>query len=188
MVHPALRCERVIDGFKFDRGLDLTGYEDGTENPQGDAAVSAALVGDTGGGLDGSSYVAVQQWVHSLDRFEAMEQDEQDNVIGRRLSDNEELEEAPDSAHVKRTEQESFDPPAFVVRRSLPWADASREGLMFVAFGKSLDAFEVQLRRMMGLEDGVTDALFTFTRPISGSYFWCPPTADGKLDLTAIGL
>lgn len=188
MVHPALRCERVIDGFKFDRGLDLTGYEDGTENPQGDAAVSAALVGDTGGGLDGSSYVAVQQWVHSLDRFEAMEQDEQDNVIGRRLSDNEELEEAPDSAHVKRTEQESFDPPAFVVRRSLPWADASREGLMFVAFGESLDAFEVQLRRMMGLEDGVTDALFTFTRPISGSYFWCPPTADGKLDLTAIGL
>ena len=108
--------------------------------------------------------------------------------IGRRLSDNEELEAAPISAHVKRTEQESFDPPAFVVRRSLPWADAGREGLMFVAFGKSLDAFEAQLRRMIGLEDGVIDGLFSFTRPISGSYFWCPPTADGKLDLAGIGM
>ncbi|WP_241236141.1 hypothetical protein, partial [Pseudomonas aeruginosa] len=25
-------------------------------------------------------------------------------------------------------------------------------------------------------------------RPISGSYFWCPPMADGRLDLSALGL
>ncbi|WP_260480288.1 hypothetical protein, partial [Pseudomonas aeruginosa] len=25
-------------------------------------------------------------------------------------------------------------------------------------------------------------------RPISGSYFWCPPLADGRLDLSALGL
>lgn len=188
LVSPAFRCARVVDGFKFDRGLDLTGYEDGTENPQGDRAVAAAIVQETGRGMDGSSFVATQQWVHSLDRFDAMTQDERDNTIGRRLSDNEELEAAPTSAHVKRTEQESFDPPAFVVRRSMPWADASREGLMFVAFGKSLYAFEAQLRRMTGQEDGVIDGLFRFTRPISGSYFWCPPTVDGKLDLTAVGM
>ncbi|WP_241236226.1 hypothetical protein, partial [Pseudomonas aeruginosa] len=23
---------------------------------------------------------------------------------------------------------------------------------------------------------------------ISGSYFWCPPMADGRLDLSALGL
>ena len=44
----------------------------------------------------------------------------------------------------------------------------------FVAFGKSFDAFEAQLRRMVGAEDGVTDALFQFTKPVFGSYFWCP--------------
>jgi hypothetical protein len=33
------------------------------------------------------------------------------------------------------------------VRRSMPWADAASEGLMFVAFGHSFDAFEAQLRR-----------------------------------------
>ena len=39
-----------------------------------------------------------------------------------------------------------------------------------------------------GQEDGVTDGLFRFTRPLTGSYFWCPPVAGGKLDLGAVGL
>jgi putative iron-dependent peroxidase len=180
--------DRVVDGFKYDRGLDLTGYEDGTENPQGDDAVDAAIVRGAGSALDGSSFVAVQQWLHDLDRFEAMPESERDNIIGRRLSDNAELEDAPISAHVKRTAQESFDPDAFVVRRSMPWALAGGEGLMFVAFGESLCAFEAQLRRMAGQEDRVIDGLFRFTRPISGSYFWCPPLSNGRLELAALGL
>ena len=187
-LRPAFRCDRVVDGFKYDRGLDLTGYEDGTENPEGEAAVEAAIVASAGSGLDGSSFVATQQWLHDLDHFESLPPDQRDDIIGRRITDNEEFEDAPFSAHVKRTAQESFDPEAFVVRRSMPWADAAGAGLMFVAFGKSLDAFEVQLRRMTGLEDGVVDGLFRFTRPISGSYFWCPPVASGVLDLSAIGL
>ncbi|MHA1538011.1 MAG: Dyp-type peroxidase [Alphaproteobacteria bacterium] len=193
VVDPAFRCERLVDGFKYGAGLDLTGYEDGTENPEGEEALAAAFVEGAGPALDGSSFVAVQQWVHDLDRFAGKPQGERDNIIGRRRSDNEELADAPETAHVKRTEQESFDPPAFVLRRSMPWADAAGggrggEGLMFVAFGKSFDAFEAQLRRMAGQEDGKIDALFDFTRPISGSYFWCPPLAGGKLKLAAIGL
>ena len=71
----------VVDAFKYQTGLDLTGYEDGTENPTGDAAVQAALV-----------------------------------------------------------------------------------------------------------QDGVTDALFRFTRPLSGSYFWCPPLQGQRLDLSRLGI
>ena len=188
LLEPAFRLDRLVDGFKYEDGRDLTGYEDGTENPDGEAAIEAAILDGAGPGLDGSSFVAVQQWVHDLDRFEALAQGEQDNIIGRRLSDNEELDDAPASAHVKRTAQESFEPEAFVLRRSMPWADADGEGLMFVAFGKSFDAFEAQLRRMTGEEDGITDGLFRFTRPVTGSYFWCPPLADGKLDLSALGI
>jgi porphyrinogen peroxidase len=180
--------DRLVDGFKYDTGRDLTGYIDGTENPEGQAAQDAALVADAAPGLGGSSFVAVQQWDHDLDHFGSLAQTDQDNIIGRRLEDNEELDDAPPSAHVKRTAQESFDPEAFVVRRSMPWADASGEGLMFVAFGKDLDAFEVQLRRMAGLDDGIVDGLFRFSRPVSGSYFWCPPVKDGHLDLSAINL
>jgi putative iron-dependent peroxidase len=179
---PDFSVSLAIDAFRYASGRDLSGYEDGTENPKGKAAVEAAVA------PDGSSFVAVQQWVHRLDALEAMSRKEQDHAIGRSRSTNAELAKAPVSAHVKRTAQESFDPPAFVLRRSMPWADARREGLVFVAFGRSFDAFEALLRRMEGEEDGVTDALFKFTRPVSGGYFWCPPVKKGRLDFGAIGL
>lgn len=187
-VSPAFQLAEVIDAFRYGKGLDLTGYEDGTENPKDDAAIEACSVSGSGPGLDGSSFVAVQQWVHDLDKFERMPSDEQDNSIGRRKSDNEELKDAPESSHVKRTAQESFDPEAFVLRRSMPWAGEHKGGLVFVAFGKSFYAFEAQLNRMVGNEDGTSDALFRFTRPVSGSYFWCPPLKNERLDLAALGL
>ena len=185
---PAFETIGVVDAFKYGRGLDLTGYEDGTENPKGKKAVEAAVVKDKRAGFGGASFVAVQQWVHDLDRFAAMPRKKQDDTIGRRKRDNKELAGAPLSAHVKRTAQESFSPEAFVLRRSMPWADATRAGLVFVAFGRSLDAFEAQLKRMVGADDGTVDALFTFTRPVTGVYFWCPPVKNGRLDFRAIGL
>ncbi|HEU0186916.1 MAG TPA: Dyp-type peroxidase [Gallionellaceae bacterium] len=183
---PALNLSHTVDAFRYKTGLDLTGYEDGTENPQGADALAASFSHSRG--IEGSSFVAVQQWTHDLARFEAMSVADQDNTIGRHKSDNEEIEDAPAAAHVKRTAQESFTPEAFVLRRSMPWADDKQAGLMFVAFGKSFDAYESLLRRMVGAEDGVVDALFRFTRPVSGSYFWCPPMRNGHLDLRAIGL
>lgn len=184
---PALRLESTLDAFQYGRSRDLTGYEDGTENPVGEAALAAALVSGQGAGRDGASFVAVQQWRHDLDRFAAMSGEQQDLTFGRRKADNEEIDAAPESAHVKRTAQESFDPEAFVLRRSMPWADANAAGLVFVAFGHSLAAFEAQLRRMVGAEDGLHDALFSFTRPITGAYFWCPPFHEGRLDLRVLG-
>jgi putative iron-dependent peroxidase len=184
---PAFETAGVIDAFKYGSGLDLTGYEDGTENPKGKKAVEAAIVQDKRAGFGGASFVAVQQWVHDLDKFAAMPRKDQDNSIGRRKTDNKELGNAPPSSHVKRTEQESFSPEAFVLRRSMPWADAARAGLVFVAFGKSFDAFEAQLKRMVGTEDGTVDALFMFTRPVTGVYLWCPPVKKGRIDLRAIG-
>jgi len=190
---PAFRLDETVDGFKHDEtpegmGRDLSGYEDGTENPDGEEAVDAAVLSGAGPQLDGSTFVAAQKWVHELSIFDKMSQTERDHTIGRRKSDNEELDDAPESAHVKRTAQEDFQPEAFVLRRSMPWADATQEGLVFVAFGRSLDAFEAQLTRMSGLEDGTVDALFRFSRPVTGGYFWCPPVKDGKLNLEAVGL
>ena len=183
----AFEVETVIDAFRYLDGRDLTGYEDGTENPTGEDAVSAAVVSGSGAGLDGSTFAAVQQWVHDLDRFESFGLREQDEVIGRRRSDNEEMEDAPEAAHVKRTEQEAFEPPAYLLRRSMAWANAAREGLVFVSFSASLDPFEALLRRMTGADDGIADHLFRFTRPVTGAYFWCPPVrADGRLDFSAV--
>ena len=44
------------------------------------------------------------------------------------------------------------------------------------------------MRRMVGAENAIRDELFQFSQPLTGSYFWCPPQLDGKLDLRAVGL
>lgn len=177
-----------IDAFTYREGRDLSGFEDGTENPKGDAAAEAALIQNGGAGLDGGSFVAVQKWVHDLGAVEAMSDAARDAVVGRRREGNEELPDAPPSAHVKRTTQESFDPPAFILRRSMPWGGVAEHGLYFVAYGESLNRFERQLRRMAGRDDGVVDALLSFSRAVTGGYYFCPPLKDEKLDLRALGL
>jgi putative iron-dependent peroxidase len=186
LLAPAFTLAEATDAFRHKTGFDLTGYEDGTENPVEDAAVDAAILATDVPGMSGSSFAAFQLWRHDLDCFKALPQAEQDDIIGRRKADNEELDDAPESAHVKRTAQESFDPEAFIVRRSMPWADERGAGLAFLAFGHSFDAFEVQLRRMSGLEDGVVDALYRFSRPLTGGYYWCPPLGAQGLDLSAL--
>ena len=186
LLAPAFKLDKTIDAFQYGPSLDLTGYEDGTENPIDDEAVKAAIVSGLGSGMNGSSFMAIQQWEHDLNHFDSFSQQTQDHTFGRRKSDNEELDNAPESAHVKRTAQEDFEPEAFVVRRSMPWADEEKEGLVFVAFGHSFNAFEALLNRMLGLDDGIQDALFTFTKPVSGSYLWCPPMKNGSLDLSAL--
>jgi putative iron-dependent peroxidase len=187
LIDPDFTLVQAIDSFLHQDSRDLTGYEDGTENPQDEAAIEAAVAQGQGAGVDGSSFAAVQQWLHDFPAYNAMPRVEQDNCIGRRRDDNQELEDAPESAHVKRTAQESFDPAAFVVRRSMPWVAGPDAGLVFLAFGRSFDAYEALLRRMTGHDDGISDALFSFTRPLTGGYYWCPPMKGNAVDLSALG-
>jgi putative iron-dependent peroxidase len=167
-------------------GRDLTGYEDGTENPVAERARETALVTSRGPGIDGGSFVSVQRWVHDLARFERKTPAERDHIVGRSRATNEELDEAPPSAHVKRAAQESFDPPSFLVRRSMPFGDAREQGLVFVAYASSLDPFERILRRMVGHDDGIVDGLFSFSRPVTSAAYFCPPLVRGHLDLTTL--
>ncbi|MBC7210472.1 MAG: Dyp-type peroxidase, partial [Pseudomonas sp.] len=55
---PALRLVDSVDGFLHRGGHDLTGYEDGTENPVDEDAVTAAIVPGDQPGLAGSSFAA----------------------------------------------------------------------------------------------------------------------------------
>ncbi len=99
---PGFGLVQMTEGFRYKTGFDLTDYEDGTENPYDDAAVEAAVA------QGGASFAAIQQWQHDLDGFAALPALERDHIIGRRHGDNEELEDAPESAHTKRTAQESL--------------------------------------------------------------------------------
>jgi putative iron-dependent peroxidase len=187
LLAPEFKVSDSVETFSYAGGRDLTGYIDGTANPDLHESEEVALVkAETGEGY--SSFVAVQRWAHDLPHFNTHSQAERDAIMGRRLDDNEELEDVPESAHVKRTAQELFDPAAFMVRRSQPWASEREHGLEFIAYCASLDPFERMMTRMAGIEDGLSDALFTFSRPVNGAYYWCPPLLDNRLDLVLLGL
>lgn len=190
---PLLSLVEVIDAQRHGRGpnghgLDLSGYEDGTENPQGDAASAVVATRHAGPGLDGGSFLLLQPWRHDWAALDALAPAALDAAIGRRRSDNAELPDAPPSAHVQRTAQEDFDPPAFLLRRSMPWVRGIEAGLVFAAFAHSPAPILAQLRRMWGADDGVCDALFGFTLPQPGALFWCPPLHAGRIDLRALGV
>ena len=187
LLEGAFAASDALDTFSYAGGRDLSGYEDGTANPTPQESFGVAIAGEASG-APGSSFVAVQRWAQDLKRFFAHEEPERDAIVGRRHADNEEIEDAPESSHVKRTAQETFAPTAFMVRRSQPWATDRGEGLEFIAYAASLDPFEQMLRRMAGLEDGISDALFRFSRPLTGGYYWCPPVAGGRLDLSLAGV
>ena len=46
----------------------------------------------------------------------------------------------------------------------------------------------LQMRRMAGQEDGVVDAMFRISKPVTGAYLWCPPLVAGRLDLRQLEL
>lgn len=172
---PLAELARATALFSFRGGHDLTGYKDGTENPTGDEAWAAALQADGDDTGVGGSHVLVQHWLHFRDRLAALTPHARDHVMGRRLEDDEEIAEAPESAHVKRTAQEDFEPPAFLLRRSMPWGDARRQGLAFIAYAAEQHTLQRQLERMMGIEDGLQDALLGHSQAEAGAYYWCPP-------------
>ena len=189
VLQPAFELLDAVDAFRHmaqgdeEAGIsrDLTGFQDGTENPKGRKALAAAFA------ADGSSFVAVQHWQHRWARIHGMSKHEQSQAIGRDRASNEELEDAPASAHIKRTTQEDFTlsdgSEGFSWRRSMPWLAGDASGLHFVSFGKNFEAFELQLASMSGVsqaKDGITDAVLQMSQPLRTSYFWCPPMQDTK--------
>jgi len=164
------------DGFVYHDMRDLTGFVDGIGNPEGDKALTAALVPEGQPGA-GGSFVFAQLWRHDLAAFNQLSVAEQENVIGRTKADAIEFDEArmPDDAHVGRTDTEHDGVPQKIWRRSVPWGNSSQHGLYFLAFSCEVERFDFLLRRMYGLtEDGIRDQLTRFSAPQTGSYWYAP--------------
>jgi putative iron-dependent peroxidase len=158
---------------------DLTGFIDGTANPQLLEAPLAALVpaGEPGAG---GSHVLVMRWIHDLAAFETLPRHEQEQVIGRRKPDSRELpdELKPATAHIARVEiHDEHEDELPIYRRSVPYGTLAEHGLYFVAFAADRPRFDRMLRRMFGLEDGQRDRLTDFSRAVTGALYFAPPLA-----------
>src|SRR5204862_378461 len=91
-----------VHGFRSFDERDLLGFVDGTENPEGEAAPAAVLIGDEDPAFAGGSYVVVQKYVHDLDGWDALPVEAQERAMGRtKLSDIELPDEIkPANSHV----------------------------------------------------------------------------------------
>ena len=67
-----------MHGFRYFDDRDLLGFVDGTENPAGQAAVEATIIGDEDPEFAGGSYVIVQKYLHDLAAWNALPTEEQE--------------------------------------------------------------------------------------------------------------
>ena len=72
-----------MHGFRYFDDRDLIGFVDGTENPAGQAAVDATVIGAEDPAFAGGSYVIVQKYLHDLAAWNALPVEEQERIIGR---------------------------------------------------------------------------------------------------------
>lgn len=170
--------ERVC--FRYLDGRDLTGFIDGTENPQfPDDRAETALLGEDAGIFADGAFVFAQRYVHDLEKWKKLKVDAQENVMGRSKLESIEMDDAhkPDNAHIARVvieddqgeEQE-------ILRHSLPYGDGQGEqGLFFIAYTKDLSIIDQMLQHMFGSTgDGIHDRLLHFVTAVDGAYYFAP--------------
>ena len=154
---------------------DLTGFIDGTENPEGESArAEAALI--PGGDYRGGSFAFVQRYEHNLPRWSPLDDAEKEHTIGRTMADSVELENKKETAHISRVVIEENGKELEIVRHSMPYFSVSgKKGLVFLAYTRRLDIIEKMLNRMFGqTSDGLSDQLMEYTKPVSGAMFFAP--------------
>ncbi len=168
-----------VSCFRYLDNRDLTGFVDGTENPEGDERRAFALVGDEDPWFAGGSYIHMQRYIHDLARWERLKVFEQEPIIGRTKYTNEELPRGvrPPSAHINRvTLRDAQGEEIKILRHSMPFGGLKESGLMFISYARSPDPFDQMLDRMIFQdEDEFHDRLLDFTKAMTGGAFFAPP-------------
>mgnify|MGYP005985877875 CR=1 FL=1 len=168
-----------VQAFRFLDGRDLTGFVDGTENPQGMHRREVALVKAADDAIFASgSYLHIQRYQHNLTLWDSLQDKEQEDVYGRTKVDNVEYESEDKAltAHTKRTSLKDENGHAIeILRQSMPYGDMKQKGLFFVSYCQSPEPFELMLKSMIyGDEHGNVDQLLKYTQAETGAAFFAP--------------
>lgn len=172
-----------VHGFRYFDERDLLGFVDGTENPAGQKAVEAVLIGDEDPHFTGGSYVIVQKYLHDLDAWNALTVEQQEDAIGRHKLSDIEFPDAdkPPNAHIRLNTIEDADGnQRQIVRDNLPFGQVgSREfGTYFIGYAADPDVTEQMLRNMfIGVPPGTHDRILDFSTAVTGALFFTPSAA-----------
>ncbi len=174
---------RVVDevhGFRSFDERDLLGFVDGTENPEGEAAPAAALIGDEDAEFAGGSYVVVQKYVHDIEAWEALPVEEQERAVGRTKLDDIEFpdDQKPADSHVAlNTIVDEHGDERQIVRVNMPFGEigADEFGTYFIGYARTPAVVEEMLQNMfIGKPPGNTDRILDFSTAVTGNLFFVP--------------
>jgi porphyrinogen peroxidase len=169
-----------VHGFRSFDERDLLGFVDGTENPEGAAAVAAVTVADEDPGFAGGSYVVVQKYVHDLGAWDALSVEQQEAAVGRTKLSNLEFDDdaKPPDAHIALNVIEDSDGEQIsIMRFNMPFgAVGTREfGTYFIGYASAPAVLEQMLSNMfLGTEDATHDRLLDFSTALTGTLFFAP--------------
>jgi porphyrinogen peroxidase len=170
---PVAALAEETSSWPYQHDRDLTGFIDGSENPNLIDATEVATIptGDPGAG---GTILLLQKWSHDVTAWEGLPVARQEGVIGRTKNESVELDPRPPNSHVTRTDQDSF---GKIFRRNMPYGTVTDHGTMFVGFSAEQQRLTAMLESMAGVTDGVRDALTNYTTPLTGAYYLVPSTA-----------
>jgi len=168
-----------VHGFRYFDDRDLIGFVDGTENPRGDAAMDAVLIGEEDAAFAGGSYVIVQKYLHDLKGWDALPTEAQERIIGRKKLSDIELDDSvkPTSAHSALTTIVEGGKEVKILRDNMPFGRAAQGefGTYFIGYSRSPRTIEQMLENMfVGRPPGNYDRLLDFSRAVTGNLFFVP--------------
>ena len=183
-------------GFRYKKGRDLTGFIDGTRNPDHllRALADEALIfgGDqkhgerdasTADAHEGGSYMWAGRFVHDLAKFRSLPLQCKSAIIGRqydkvsphvgydRRLENPHMHQLPGDSHVSRGHGAMY-------RQAYPYVAGTQKGLYFSCYSRKLEEIDRALRRMAGRHEGTPDRLLSITQAVSGNYYYVPSTHE----------
>jgi putative iron-dependent peroxidase len=166
-------------GFRYFEDRDLLGFVDGTENPRGEAALTAALVAGDDPQFAGGSYVIIQKYLHDTSKWNALSTEEQERIMGRKKLSDIELDDAvkPSSAHNALTTIVENGTEIKILRDNMPFGKPGQGefGTYFIGYTRSPRTIEQMLENMfIGRPPGNYDRLLDFSRAVTGSLFFAP--------------
>ena len=141
-----------MHGFGYFDQRDLLGFVDGTENPAGQEALDAALIGAEDAEFVGGSYVIVQKYLHDLAGWNALPTEMQERIIGRTKLSDIELDAAakPSWAHNELNKIVENGREIKILRANMPFGRAGQggSGTYYIAYARSPRTIEQMLENM----------------------------------------
>ena len=168
-----------VHGFRYFDSRGLIGFVDGTENPKGQDAADATLVGDEDPAFAGGSYAIVQKYLHNMVGWNALKTEEQERIIGRTKLTDIELDDSvkPTFAHNALNKVVEDGKEVKILRDNMPFGHAGKGefGTYFIGYSRSPRTIEQMLQNMfVGNPPGNYDQLLDFSTAVTGNLFFAP--------------